>query len=747
MALSFQQNQTFQAKPEERVDEFNFIGGLITDESETKLEPNQSPNQYNILFNDTGSIKTRNGYRRYNGDPQGSTSDEANTGASTGTITVDSPGDWVAQSFQVGTGASVVQVDWYLEMNTSGQEQLMKVELWSGSTGPDAKLVDAQILLVSGTTETEYSFRFMQPYELTASTEYTAVLKPYTEAQTINTVLVHHTADDYASGAAYSSTDSGLNWSAVATTDFKFNVYTGGNTAVTGMIRYYGTVGVQQTLSKIGTVLYRGDDNTGALTSVLTGLDSSNHIDWTVVDDTLLLVDDSGFIKKYRGSTNSDYTTGTISVTNDSATVTGSGTSWNTSTNAEVGQYIELPDGKWYKITAVGSDTSITIEVSYQGATDSGESYTISAWGEIQGDLNSSTLPASLTKPTPEFIENHKERVWTLKGNSLKFSAFFAAAGGEHFNDWDTLSRAGEILVPFNKGDTGTGLYSLGNNLYLFGKHSIWALYGSSPANFELRNLNNETGMIAPQSLVEYEDLIIFLSTQGIIMFDGSNIRNISNTKVNRLIESWASRKTPVGAIWDSKYILAYTPSGESYNSEVLFYDLTRGAFGKFKNVHIESWSNWNGGTDSNEAYFGSSNQSTIYQWDIGGHDDGYEIDSFYETPALSYGSKTNDKSIKRFYIQQIAQGSWTMTTKMYIDLGATVVSSEVELSTGSEVLWDVAEWDVDSWPAEGNLLNNRISEFQGLGKYFKFEFQNVGYDEGYDILGITTTARMRRLT
>lgn len=81
----------------------------------------------------------------------------------------------------------------------------------------------------------------------------------------------------------------------------------------------------------------------------------------------------------------SEYTSGTLAVTNSSQTFTGSSTLW--STNASVGDYIRVDSDqppRWYKITAVGSDTGITASVDgdaatgYRGATASGVSYTIS---------------------------------------------------------------------------------------------------------------------------------------------------------------------------------------------------------------------------------------------------------------------------------------------------------------------------------------------------------------------------------
>lgn len=77
-----------------------------------------------------------------------------------------------------------------------------------------------------------------------------------------------------------------------------------------------------------------------------------------------------------------DYTTGTVA-TAGTVTVTGSGTSWNASM---IGKYIQVTptataatngDGFWYKITAVASTTSLTIDRVYGGSNVTGAAYTI----------------------------------------------------------------------------------------------------------------------------------------------------------------------------------------------------------------------------------------------------------------------------------------------------------------------------------------------------------------------------------
>jgi hypothetical protein len=753
MPTSFGTNLRFSPKPEKVLEEFTFDGGLKTDFHETKLAPNESPDLANITFNDTGSIKTRNGYLRYSNDEVTAASDQSNTGSSTATVTLDSAGDYAAETFQLGSTKNITQVNLYLAMTNANEEQYVRAEIWSTSTTPSAMLTQSQILLVSGTSETTYKFRFREPYSLTGSTSYAIVVKPFVRGSTSATVksfVVHRTGNVYGSGAAYTSTDAGVTWSAISSADLKFDVLTSTtNLGSTGLIRYYNSTGVQQLFAKFGTSLYRGNDNTGALTAITLGsgvsLTSANFIDWTIDNDTLLVVDGTNKIQKYSGSTNSNYSTGTITATNASATVTGSGTSWNTVTNAIAGEYIQMPDGKWYKITAIASDTSLTIEVSYQGSTLSGQTYNISPWGEVQGRLDS-TAPSGLVRPTGSFIANHINRIWVLQNNALYFSTLDTTVSGEHFNDFDTSNNAGQINIPAGKGDNGTGLYSINGSLYVFQRNAIWVLLGSSPANFELRNVSNEIGLIDKRTIVEYDAYLIFYSGKDIYIFDGSNLKNLTANRVNTTISEFGSKTNPAATLWGSTYILSFTVSGGSYNSKSIFYDIVNDKFGIHEGVFASAWSNWNGGTDNGEVYFASSNQGTIYKWDTGGHDDGYEIETRYNTPSLGLGVNMNDKVIKKVYLQQIGLGDWDLTVNQIADITGDTTISTINLLAGSTSLWDVAVWDVDVWSDEASLITTRINEFQGTGKYFKYEFSQIGYNEGVEILGLNVTTRVRKL-
>lgn len=100
--------------------------------------------------------------------------------------------------------------------------------------------------------------------------------------------------------------------------------------------------------------------------------------------------------------TRSNYSTGTVSVTQGSATLTGSSTLWSTNdsfgvANARRGGKIILSSSPIiYEVTSVASDTSLTLSTAFIGDTESGLSY---IYFEDEFDLASDFLrPLDLEK-------------------------------------------------------------------------------------------------------------------------------------------------------------------------------------------------------------------------------------------------------------------------------------------------------------------------------------------------------------
>jgi hypothetical protein len=74
------------------------------------------------------------------------------------------------------------------------------------------------------------------------------------------------------------------------------------------------------------------------------------------------------------------YNTGTVTVTQNSRTVTGLGTTWQSSIVGNQNYQsakIMLPDGAYYKIASILSDTSLVLTQPFQGLTQAGATYNI----------------------------------------------------------------------------------------------------------------------------------------------------------------------------------------------------------------------------------------------------------------------------------------------------------------------------------------------------------------------------------
>ena len=95
----------------------------------------------------------------------------------------------------------------------------------------------------------------------------------------------------------------------------------------------------------------------------------------------------------------SQYKTGTVTVTNNSATVTGTNTLWLANVSAG-DSFTVAGDGVMYDVASVDSDTQVTLSVNYAGVTASGVVYAIGTGFTVpdsfpemsQGDIETATI-------------------------------------------------------------------------------------------------------------------------------------------------------------------------------------------------------------------------------------------------------------------------------------------------------------------------------------------------------------------
>ena len=119
----------------------------------------------------------------------------------------------------------------------------------------------------------------------------------------------------------------------------------------------------------------------------------------------------------------SQYKTGTASVTNGSATVTGTGTLWLANVSAG-DSFTVAGDGVVYDVAAVNSNTSITLSVAYAGASVSGAVYAIGT---------SFTVPDNFPEMSQGDIETATIFTRAMRKIQGKFSSILAGGANANF--------------------------------------------------------------------------------------------------------------------------------------------------------------------------------------------------------------------------------------------------------------------------------------------------------------------------
>ena len=150
------------------------------------------------------------------------------------------------------------------------------------------------------------------------------------------------------------------------------------------------------------------------------------------------------------------YRTGSITVTNGSVTVSGAGTSWIS--NAAIGEALYAPDGRLYEIVNIASDTTITLQSAYLGATASAQAYVI---------VPSQSYIRDLAAQAADLVNNYST-IYNTVGQGKFGDGTLAAPGIRFSDDLDTgFFRSASNEVTFVAGGTAIFKYNLTGGLSL----------------------------------------------------------------------------------------------------------------------------------------------------------------------------------------------------------------------------------------------------------------------------------------
>lgn len=268
------------------------------------------------------------------------------------------------------------------------------------------------------------------------------------------------------------------------------------------------------------------------------------------------------------------YNTGTVDVTNGSATVSGTGTSWNSELKA--GDYFHAgnnnqtdPTATWYEIASVDSDTQITLTSNYQEATQNGINYTarLTFTGDIKdwfstetfynvagagggsstgdrwyatngvdaivawdGDDDQVYLPGFGDIDTARFIVRHKNRlVFVAPTVSGSFESVRIRTSNTGEPENVTSGEAASLIVKDGADDL-LAAYPLGEQLALYAENQvIMAQYVGTPLIYAFQTAVTGFGPYSGRAVTVHPDFHDFVGQDTQYRFDGATVQEIND--------------------------------------------------------------------------------------------------------------------------------------------------------------------------------------------------------------------------
>ena len=226
--------------------------------------------------------------------------------------------------------------------------------------------------------------------------------------------------------------------------------------------------------------------------------------------------------------------------------------------------------------------------------------------------------------------------------------------------------------------DPITGMYGYRNSLMIFtGKCTfLWQEGMKDPVK-----ISNDVGCIANGSIREFEGRLIWLSANGVVMYDGSKLKNLTQDKANSYIMglsrdyAWKSTAT----IFNRKYYIAAPFYGGTDNACILVYDFDLDEWFERRYritndttyFFVDCFYKYNHGSKET-LYAGGHNSSYTTSCYIVKLDEGYNdgdalIECSIRTKYYDFGAPDIIKDIRAFNID-MTNYSGSLAIRVYLD-------------------------------------------------------------------------------
>ena len=318
---------------------------------------------------------------------------------------------------------------------------------------------------------------------------------------------------------------------------------------------------------------------------------------------------------------------------------------------------------------------------------------------------------------------------------------------------WSDISDEGAwtdanfINVANDDGQEITGLKVLSDRLVIFKTRSIYTLFftGDTDVPFVLPGggkTNSSVGCVAPYSIQEVQNGLVFLSSDGFYFFDGNNSVKISdkiNTTLLGLNTSRFGSVVSVNQRDKNRYWCSLTSSGQTTNDRVLVWDYFNNAWSIYVGMAIAAATSVYVSGVSERVYWGDY-AGFVYRADTGTDDFPLNVETainaYYYTNWRPYGDLVNQKAIPQAIIYyQTSNSVLTFSYSYDFETGDTY-SNTLDLSGGTDT-YGSGLYDTATYASEGGAVA-RV-DLTGRGRVVRYKFSNNTVGETFQIDGLGT--------
>ena len=351
------------------------------------------------------------------------------------------------------------------------------------------------------------------------------------------------------------------------------------------------------------------------------------------------------------------------------------------------------------------------------------------------------TVPTGLTKA--QFNEEFNNYLF-LANCTVSSTAHNSRIYWYNIKSDSVITDTDFIEVAKDDGTVITGLKKLGDRLVIFKERSIYnALFtGDADIPFILPGggrSNSAVGCIAPYSIQEVENGLVFLSFDGLYYYDGLNSYKISDRITSTFTDMNELKFTSAVSLvhkTKNRYWLSLPFGSGSTNDRVIVWDYFNNAFSVYKGINAASMAIFYVSGVDERPYF-ADYSGYVYRADNGSDDYPLNvqtaIDAYYWTNWRSYDDLVDQKGIPHTYIYYTTNNTVLTFSYSYDFESSAQYTQTFSLATSSDT-YGVGLYGTATYASAGGSSARR--DLTGRGRVVRFKFANAVLTETFRIDG-----------